>query len=71
MHDGERLLAELQAKRHEAEQRKRAGKPVEIISADRRIAVEDAGHDPYDNPGHAKPLDVERVGQTPRKPRRR
>ena len=67
----ERLLAEIEAKRLEAEKRKRAGKPVEILSADLRIAADDAGYDPYDNPGHAKPLDVERRGETSRKHKRR
>jgi len=67
----EHLLAEIEAKRLEAEKRKRAGKPLEIVSADLRIAAEEAGYDPYDNPGHAKPLDVERRRKTGKQPGRR
>ena len=67
----ERLLAEIEAKRLEAEKRRRAGMPVDILGADLRIAADDAGYDPYDNPGHAKPLDVERRGEASRKIRRR
>ena len=67
----ERLLAEIEAKRLEEEKRKRAGKPVEILSAELRIAADDAGYDPYDNPSHAKPLDVERLGKTSSKRKRR
>ena len=67
----ERLLAEIEAKRLEAEKRKRAGKPVEIPSADLRIAADDAGYNPYDNPGHAKPLDIDHRSETSRKQGRR
>jgi len=67
----ERLLAEIEAKRLEAEKRKRAGKPIEVLNTDLRIAADNAGYDPYDNPSHAKPLDVEHRGQTPGKRGRR
>jgi hypothetical protein len=49
------LLAEL-----EAERRAAADEAVEVVEADLRPGFEDAGYDPYDNPSHAKPLDIER-----------
>lgn len=67
----ERLLAEIEAKRLEAEKRKQARTPVKILSSDLRIAADETGYDPYDNPGHAKPLDVERLRKTPGKRKKR
>ena len=43
------LLAELEARR----QQKTEGS-VEVLSAELRPNAEDAGYDPYDNPGPAK-----------------
>jgi hypothetical protein len=57
------LLAELEAKR-----RAKAEEPVEIVDADLRPGVDDAGYDPYDNPGHAKPLELERPKKRHRRP---
>ncbi len=67
----ERLLAEIEAKRLEAENRKRARKSVKVLNTDLRLAADESGYDPYDNPGHAKPLDVERLGRTSDKRKRR
>lgn len=63
----QRLLAEIEAKRLEAEKRKQARKPVKVLSTDLRIAADETGYDPYDNPGHAKPLDIEHPGKKPGK----
>jgi hypothetical protein len=49
------LLAELEAKR-----RAEAEDSIEVVDADLRPGADDVGYDPYDNPSHAKPLDVER-----------
>ena len=61
----ETLLAEIEAKRH-----KNAAEPVEVLQADVIHSAEEAGYDPYDNPGPAKPLSVDRDSAT-RRPRRR
>ena len=67
----EHLLAEIEAMRLEAKERSRAGNSVEIACADLRIAADDSGYDPFDNPGHAKPLEVERRREVSRTLRRR
>jgi len=51
----EALLAEI-----EAERRNNAAEPVEVLQADLVYSAEEAGYNPYDNPGPAKPLSVER-----------
>ena len=55
------LLAELEARRRE-----QVEEAVEILDADLRPGVDDTGHNPYDNPGHAKPLNVDRPKKTRR-----
>ena len=47
------LLAELEARR----QQNTEGS-VEVLSVELRSNAEDAGHDPYDNPGPAKTVAV-------------
>ncbi len=47
------LLAELEARRHQ----EREGS-VEVLSAELRPTPDDAGYDPYDNPGPAKTVAV-------------
>jgi len=49
------LLAEIEAKRRED-----AAEPVEVLQAEYICSAEDAGYNPYDNPGPAKPLSVDR-----------
>jgi hypothetical protein len=56
------LLAELEAKR-----RAEAEDPVEVLDADLLPGADDGGYDPYDNPSHAKPLDVERPAKRTRR----
>lgn len=51
----ERLLAEIEARR-----RQQARKPVDILQADLSCAPDDAGYNPYDNPGRAKPFQIDR-----------
>ena len=67
----QRLLAEIEAKRLEADNRNQACRPVELLGTDLTLAAEETGYDPYDNPGHAKPLDVWRLGKTSGKRKRR
>jgi hypothetical protein len=55
------LLAEIEAKRRE-----NAAEPVEVLQADLVYSAEETGYDPYDNPGPAKPLSVEREASTSR-----
>ena len=56
------LLAELEAKR-----RAEAEEPIEVVDADPWPGDDDGGYDPYDNPGRAKPLEVERLrGRRPK-----
>jgi len=50
----ESLLAELEAKRREQAEKTAEGHDSGLASD-----VDDAGYDPYDNPGHAKPLNVD------------
>ncbi len=57
MSDRERLLAELEARRQAAP----AEQKLEILAADLSLAVEDTSYNPYDNPGHAKPLRLDGV----------
>ena len=57
----ETLLAEI-----EAERRKNAAEPVEVLQVDLIYSAEEAGYNPYDNPGPAKPLSVERDVSTSR-----
>ena len=49
------LLAEIEAKRRAAAKKD----DVEILAADLSIAPEETSYDPYDKPGHAKPLDID------------
>lgn len=58
------LLAEIEAKR-----RKQAEDPIEVLQADLSCCAEDAGYNPYDNPGPAKPLSVDHDPSS--RPRRR
>ena len=48
-------LAEIEAKRRAAAKKD----DVEVLAADLSIAPEEESYDPYDKPGHAKPLNVE------------
>ena len=50
----ESLLAEIEARRHKA-----AREPIKVLRADIDIVPGDSGYNPYDNPGPAKPLDVD------------
>ena len=47
----ERLLADL-----EAQSKSAASKDIEVLAADLSLAPEDTSYNPYDKPGHAKPL---------------
>ncbi len=58
----ESLLAGIEARR-----RKQAEESVELLKTDLSFTAEDAGYDPYDNPGTAKPLDID--GRRPKKRR--
>ena len=49
------LLAEIEAKRRAAAKKD----DVEVLAADLSIAPEDSSYNPYDKPGHAKPLDID------------
>ena len=49
------LLAEIEAKRRAAAKKDE----VEVLAADLSIAPDDVSYDPYDKPGHAKPLDID------------
>ena len=49
------LLAEIEAKRRAAAKKE----DVEILAAELSIAPEETSYDPYDKPGHAKPLDID------------
>ncbi|MEJ2129180.1 MAG: hypothetical protein P8X81_10080 [Woeseiaceae bacterium] len=49
------LLAEIEAKRRAAAKKD----DVEVLAADLSIAPDESSYDPYDKPGHAKPLDVD------------
>jgi len=49
------LLAEIEAKRRAAAKRDE----VEVLAADLSIAPDETSYNPYDKPGHAKPLDIE------------
>ena len=49
------LLAEIEAKRRAAAKKD----DVEILAADLSLAPEEKSYDPYDKPGHAKPLDID------------
>ncbi len=63
------LLAEI-----EARQRRAATGETEILTTDLTIASDDDGYNPYDKPGHAKPLTVDRASAIRRKalkPKRR
>lgn len=62
----ETLLAELEAKRRE-----QAEKPVDVLDTEIWPGVDDTGYNPYDNPGHAKPLETDRRKKklTPRRHR--
>ena len=49
------LLAEIEAKRRAAAKKD----DVEVLAADLSIAPEENAYNPYDKPGHAKPLDID------------
>ena len=49
------LLAEIEAKRRAAVQKDE----VEVLAADLSIVPDERSYNPYDKPGHAKPLDIE------------
>ena len=49
------LLAEIEAKRRAAAKKD----DIEVLAADLSIAPEETSYDPYDKPGHAKPLDID------------
>lgn len=53
------LLAELEARRR-AQASKGQTDEVEVLAAELTLAPDDNSYDPYDKPGPAKPLDVER-----------
>ena len=48
-------LAEIEAKRRAAAKEDE----IEVLAADLSIAPDESSYDPYDKPGHAKPLDIE------------
>jgi len=56
------LLAEI-----EARQRRAAKGQTEVFTADLAIASDNEGYNPYDKPGHAKPLTVDRAATIRRK----
>ena len=62
----ETLLAELEAQRRE-----QAESPPEVLEADLWPGADVGGYDPYDNPGHAKPLDTDRLAKTVSRQKRR
>jgi hypothetical protein len=49
------LLAGLEAKRRAAAEKDE----IEILAADLSLAPDESSYDPYDKPGHAKPLDID------------
>ncbi|MDJ0907352.1 MAG: hypothetical protein QNI96_15145 [Woeseiaceae bacterium] len=59
------LLAEIEARRRAQAQKDTTG-TVEILAADLALEPDDTSYNPYDKPGAAKPLKVER-GVTPRR----
>jgi len=46
-------MAEIEARR-----RRNAEDEIEVLATDINLMQEDAGHNPYDNPGRAKPLNA-------------
>jgi hypothetical protein len=56
------LLAEI-----EARQRSAAKSEIEVLAVDLTIASDEEGYDPYDKPGHAKPLSIDRAATIRRK----
>lgn len=63
------LLAEIAAR-----QRSAVTDEIEVLAVDLTIASDDAGYNPYDNPGSAKPLTLDRTPAIERKalrPKRR
>lgn len=49
------LLAEIEAKRRAAAEKD----DIEVLAADLTIAPDENAYNPYDKPGHAKPLDID------------
>ena len=66
----ESLLAEIEARRR-AQAKKDMTDHVEVLAADLTLAPDDTSYDPYDKPGPAKPLDVDRGATIRRKALRR
>ena len=64
------LLAEIEARRR-AQAKKDMTDQIEVLAADLTLAPDDNSYDPYDKPGPAKPLDVDRGLKTRRKVSRR
>ncbi len=64
------LLAEIEARRRAQAQKDMADK-VEVLAADLTLEPEDTSYDPYDKPGAAKPLNVDRERSTRRRRRAR
>lgn len=56
------LLAEIAAR-----QRSAVKDEIEVLAADLTIASDDEGYNPYDTPGPAKPLSVDRAATVRRK----
>ena len=59
------LLAEIEARRRAQAQKDSTG-TVEILAGDLALEPDDTSYDPYDKPGAAKPLDIDR-GAKPRR----
>jgi len=51
----------------EARQRSAAKSEIEVLAVDLTIASDEEGYDPYDKPGHAKPLSIDRAATIRRK----
>lgn len=50
-------LAEIEAKRRAAAKKR---DDIDILAAELSIAPDESSYNPYDKPGHAKPLDFDR-----------
>ncbi len=59
------LLAEIEARRRAKAQEDATG-TVEVLAADLALEPDDTSYNPYDKPGAAKPLNIDR-GVTPRR----
>ena len=56
------LMAEIEARR-----RSEAKDEIEVLAADLAIVSDEDGYNPYDKPGHSKPLSIEIDATTRRK----